>query len=148
MNSIEKFFKEELDGKYARIFSGGLEINGTLEQKCKMSYKPYFGVNCSVELEFNSSETINLIQKELRESFKGPGIAHDVLEKFIPNLKKVEITCGRVYLLGIVKINSSYNEKGELYSAILEYNDGTKISIKGISDKKIHVLKKRFSNMV
>ena len=136
MTNIEEFFIEHLDGRMAHVSSDGLFLEGTLEQKCKLDFIQYNGLNCSIELEQNNSEVVKQIEQILIQNKENLSITNDerdaLINLLIPQIKKMFVRIGIIFYYGIEGISSSYNEEGHVVSVEIKYKKGSTIYIRSI----------------
>lgn len=137
MNNIEKFFKDNLDNKMAYVSSDGLFLEGNLEQKCKLEFIQYFGLACSVQLEYNRLNIVKEVEQILIQNREGFDISYDTRDKIInaliPKMKDMFIHCGKISNYGIEKISSVY-DKENIRDVDIKYSNGSTVRISCIQD--------------
>jgi hypothetical protein len=138
--SFVSFFKENLDGKYAYISSGGLLLQGNAEQKCKLVLSEYYGLECYLQLNHNKvylKELIRVKLLSLREDSTKADFGYDVFGDIHTGLcelvEETSIKIASIYPAKITKINSDY-DKGVLINCELVFPDGC-ITIRCITDR-------------
>lgn len=141
MDNLKNFFKENFDGAEALVSSGGLHVEGTVEQKCKFVFQDHYGLRCLVRLEYNNEtkkiiEAIRLKTFEIREKESiGYGVAGDLFTQLSELIKDSYIQIGLVYYHGIVKVNSTY-ENNVIRDCEITYKDGSIVTIRAIKFEK------------
>jgi hypothetical protein len=136
MDNIEQFFKDNLDGKIAYIQSGGLRIEGTIEQKCKLEFEQFRGLHCYTKLKDNkvkiikNIENILITEKEIFEITYNS--RNQTLQRLTEELDTMYILCGTLNYYGIKNISSSYSEDNIATEIIIEYNDKSTVRIYNI----------------
>lgn len=98
MKNIEKFLKDNLDGKSAYVSSGGLLLEGEIEQKCFMIFKEFRGIHCYAELEYNEIDIAEDIRQLLNKNRQILNLSYDqkdeIAKILIPAIKKSKIKIG------------------------------------------------------
>jgi hypothetical protein len=137
MTQVEKYLKE-LHGKWARINTGGIEIGGAIEQKCKMEFIQHFGLTLSCVLQYNSKDPVNNVNQILIQNREGFDISYDsrdrILDVLTPFLQTLEVRVGNIYPHNIKEILSIYDDKGNITGSKLIFKDGSITNIAAITD--------------
>ena len=132
MNNIEQFFKDNLHNKMGYVKSGGLFLEGTIEQKCVFEFIQYSGLHCSVQLEFNRFNIVKEVEEILIQNRGEFDISYKNRDKLInaiiPKMKDMFIQCGKISNYGIKKISSVY-EKENVTDVEIEYLNGSTVKI-------------------
>lgn len=140
MTTIEKFFKETLDNKMGYVSVGGVRLEGTLEQKCKLEFIQYTGVRCSIKTEYNNLNTTQNVEKILIEHKDSWGLTYhqrdDIINTLIPKLKNMYVQVGVLSYYGVNDIKSTYDSDGSVTSVDIEYENGSILKITNIEEIK------------
>ena len=139
MKNIELFFKENLDGKEAYVSCGGLLVQGTIEQKCKLELTGYYGLTCSVKLKFNQTNVAELVRAkiyEVRQSIEmSYAAAGDLYNELIPMIQDTYVKVASIYPSKVVNMNVTYRDNIAT-DCELKYDDGSIIKIRCINPIK------------
>lgn len=139
MTSIAKFLNDNLQNKMAYVSSDGLLLEGAIEQKCKLEFNQYYGIICSVELEYNSKNIIKEIEQILIQNRENFQISYDtrdaIINSMIPILKEKVVQVGRIIHSGISNFSTVY-DKDILKSIEIKYLNGSTTRITCIEDCK------------
>lgn len=124
---IEQLFKT-LDGKKARVSSGGLCAEGSVEGNVYLRYIQYKGLRLVAKAKWNSSLELNkTIRGFIRDSGLGYAV-NDKLHELLDSTKLVEnarVTVGLVSQYGIKNFETYVSDKGDITYLKLKYEDST-----------------------
>lgn len=142
MNAIEKIFFDNLDGKFARVKSEGLQIEGHIEQRCRLEFVERFGLRCSAKLEYNLSGIVKKIEQLIIQNrnelspltFKQ---IDSVVDLVIPEIKNSYVQIAMISCYDVKNILADYS-KGILTSIKIQYGNGSTTHIYHISDKELY----------
>lgn len=137
LSALESIFKLYLDGKTARVHSGGLYVQGGMEQECLLTYKPYQGLILSTELKWNTSEfhpkfVKNLYEKrvDLQLRYNDIENVNAVLTEFMEGF---HVTCGQIYPYGVKSFILETNKStSEIHTLKLFFENGSETHLYGI----------------
>lgn len=124
---IEQLFKS-LDGKKARVSSGGLCAEGSVEGSVYLRYIQYKGLRLIAEAKWNNALELNkTIYDFIRGSeldFESKDKLYDLLEssKLVDNAK---VTVGLVSQYGIKNFKTYVSDKDDITYLKLKYEDST-----------------------
>jgi len=139
MTSIELFFKENFDGMEAYVSSGGLHIDGIVEQKCKLVFQQYIGLICLINLEYNRTRLDTLVKEkmsDLREKLEMDyDLKNTIVDELTTIIKGTYIQMGVIYPSNIASINSTFNNKN-IRDCELKYEDGSIVKIRCVQPIK------------
>lgn len=141
MDNLKTFFKDNFDGAEAYVSSGGVHVEGTVEQRCKLVFQEHYGLRCLTKLEYNNQtkEVIESIRKktfEVREKESiSYAVAGDLYNQLSDIIKNTYIQAGLVYYHGVVKVNSTY-ENNLVRDCEITYKDGSIVKIRAIKFEK------------
>ena len=139
MTSIELFFKENFDGMEAYVSSGGLHIDGNVEQKCKLVFQQYIGLICLINLEYNRTRLDTLVKEkmsDLREKLEMDyDLKNTIVDELTTIIKGTYIQMGVIYPSNIASINSTFNNKN-IRDCELKYEDGSIVKIRCVQPIK------------
>lgn len=140
MIAIKKFILDNLHGKYAYIRCSGLVIGGTIEQKCKMLFEEYSGLELFCSLQHNRTDLSELIRirlLEVKDSEKTANFGYDVfgdLHKELTNLiNNTDVKVATIYPKRIVNMNVEYVDL-VVKNCEFRYDDGSVVNINCIVD--------------
>jgi hypothetical protein len=135
MNNIEQFFKDSLDNKMAYISSGGLTVEGTSSQKCKLNFIMYTGLQCLVKIDNNNNKIVKEVEQILIQDRDSLGITYDkrdeIINSIIPKLKEMFVQSCIISYYGIKEISSVY-EKENIKNIEIKYTNGSIVKISNI----------------
>lgn len=141
MNAIEKIFFDNLDGKFARVKSEGLSIEGYIDQRCKLEFVERYGLKCCVKLEYNSTDIIRKIEKLIIRNKNELSLTmkqiDGVVDLVIPEMINSYVRVAMISCYDVKNILADYS-KGILTSIKIQYNNGSITHIYGISDKELY----------
>ena len=139
MTNIELFLKENFDGMEAYVSSGGLHIDGSVEQKCKLVFQQYVGLVCFIKLEYNRTKLDTLVREKMSDLREALEMSYDVKNAIVDELttiiKGTYVQMGIIYSGSILSINSSYI-KNLLRDCELKYEDGSIVKIRCVQPIK------------
>lgn len=135
LNDQEAFLRDNLDGKIARVSSGGVKVEGGIEQDVILKFVRFSGIQCLNRLEWNNAKPKDQILSVLHNSINEIGISYEQRDKLyavlIPQLKDTIVQCGTISLYGITKITSTYN-KSVVTDMEIRYADGDIVKLHNI----------------
>ena len=139
MNSISKFFKDNLDGKLAYVSSGGLLVEGQVESKVKLEFADHLGLLCLIKLEYNYKNLCENVDRLLVQNRNDLEISYDTRDKIvkliIPFLKQSYVKAGTIMTHNVTKMEVSYLDN-KIYSVGITYKNGSVTNITCIEDEK------------
>jgi len=139
MKSVELFFKENLDGKEAYVSCGGLLVQGTIDQMCKLEMTEYYGLVCSIKLAYNQTDLAELVRAkifEVRESIEmSYAVAGDLFNVLIPMIKETYVKVASIYPSKVESMNVIYRDN-VVNGCELKYDDGSIIKIRCVTPIK------------
>ena len=133
MTNIETFFKDNFDGMEAYVSSGGLHLDGNVEQKCKLNFVEYIGLRCFINLEYNYTKLDLEIQNKLSSLRESLGISYYIRNTIVDELTKIVKTTyvqiGVIGTIDIKSISSNYESK-TVRDCEIKYEDGSIVKIR------------------
>lgn len=135
MTSIKKFIEDNLHGRLAYVSCSGLVLGGYIEQKCKMVFDEYQGLELYCNLEFNKTKLSELIRVrllEVKDSKETADFGYDVfgdLHKELTNLvNNTDVKVATINPNHIVNMNVEYVDL-ILKNCEFKYGDGSILKI-------------------
>jgi len=135
MTNIANFFKENFDGMEAYVSSGGLHLDGNIEQKCKFNFVEHIGLRCFINLEYNYVKLdlkihnkLNSLRDSLEFDYDLKNTIEDELSKVVKN---THVQIGTISMIAIKSINSEYENK-LVRDCEIKYEDGSVVKIRCI----------------
>ena len=135
--NFKEFFKNNLHEKFAYISCGGLNVEGVIEQKCKMVFFEHTGLECFLKIKPNHTDLTEIIRVKLLEikdkinfDYYTFGEIHKELSTVLDN------TYLRVAIITPVNVKSILCEYlvDNLHTCIITFVDNSVIKIKCITD--------------
>ena len=127
MNIVEQIFKS-LDGKKARVTSGGLNAEGSIEGDVKLQYVEYRGLeligsakhNDELDIAVKLNDFIGQVREDSKLTYDVADAFRDAASKFIESLS---VTIGLVHQYGIKSFDVQVDEKGNVKFLTITYKD-------------------------
>lgn len=133
LSPLETLFKDHLDGKTARIHSGGFYAQGSMELPCILSYQQFYGLRLRSELKWNASRIIPNIHKHLMNEREDMELKYSEIEKVIKSIDEfIEpfiITVGSISPYGVKSFSTELNIKGYVSNVKIEYENGSIVEL-------------------
>lgn len=137
LSPIETLFKDHLDGKTARIHSGGFYAQGSIELPCILKYKQFYGLELLSQLKWNNAKLSSIIHRHLVYERENMEFKYSEIEKVIKTIDEaIEpflITVGAISPYGVKSFSTELNSKGYVSNVKIKYENGSIIELYGIS---------------
>lgn len=142
MEILTKIF-ESLNGCTARVFCGGLSVEGSMEREVSLEYKNHLGLVCLDTIEWNYKEVVQtihlLIKKASAEMQLSYATRNDLLYAITPELKNILVKIATISLYGVKDFDMKLNDKNIPTSMEITYKCGSIVKLYAIKfpDKKV-----------
>jgi hypothetical protein len=129
MKEVIKNILKDLDGKKARVCSGGFYVEGSIEGDCLLKYDEHHGLIILTPARWNDTKVSELLRTTMVDliNSKSEDVSYNTLSTVMDAFKeKIETSyyrAGSIYPYRIVKIDVSGNSEGVLQSVKIHYAD-------------------------
>ena len=135
--NFKTFFNNNLHGKFAYISCGGLNVEGVIEQKCKLVFFEHTGLECFIKIKPNHTDLTEIIRVKLLEIKDKINFDFHVFGEIYKELSTVvDDTYLRVANIRLVNIKSILCDylDDNLHTCTITFNDNSIVKIKCITD--------------
>lgn len=136
LSPLEVIFRDFLNGKTARISSGGLLVHGSMEGECVMEYQRFHGVKLYTRLKWNESKFIPKLKTSMYSNRLDINLSYLNIEdvnKIIDELSETfHVLSGLVSCVGVKSYSVLTGKEGIITGMEIFYHKGSSVQIRNI----------------